>query len=260
MHQSRGVARKPWHLKACGLVAVTPRFLPRVSHTAAATSLKWMRRLCKNAARCRSRSNRSSKSRSWTRLWKQPRFKLDSAANFRNFWTAYDPFETRPCFATRPPIPQLYFFFPVTSFVSEFLYFPVFSLFTFSSLFFFPRQFFTFCTSLLFRFASFLTPSRALFFSVLTSGSFLFSLRMSEDVTWNFMHRHTSMRDACGTVAVCKIFRWDLLVVGTLPPKFQVPRCNACVSWNVLHVRFRHNEILFRFDYDRFQFLPEALP
>lgn len=81
------------------------------------------------------------------------RFKLDSIANFRNFWTAYDPCETSLCFLL------LFFYTP-----NSLLYFicftipPCFRLFSFSFLPLFLNLFSTFVyfIFLSLRFISFL--------------------------------------------------------------------------------------------------------
>lgn len=133
------------------------------------------------------------------------RFKLDSIANFLNFWTAYDPCETSLCFLL------LFFYTP-----NSFLYFicftipPCFRLFSFCFLPLFLNLFSTFVyfIFLSFRFISFLF-ARTFRFHSYSLVYFHFRRRMFEDVTQNFMHRQVGMRDTSGIAAACKIFRWD---------------------------------------------------
>lgn len=127
------------------------------------------------------------------------RFKLDSIANFLNFWTAYDPCETSPCFL------PLFFYTP-----NSFLYFICFTIppaFAFShSVFFHYFSTYSQLSSILYFFPFFsLGPS----VFIRTLVYFHFRRRMFEDVTENFMHRQVGMRDTSGIAAACKIFRWD---------------------------------------------------
>lgn len=128
------------------------------------------------------------------------RFKLDSIANFPNFWTAYDPCETSLCFLL------LFFSIHLTlsfiSFVSQFP--PAFVVSR--SLFFHYFSTYSQLSSILYFFSLFsLGPS----VFIRTLVYFHFRRRMFEDVTQNFMHRQVGMRDTSGIAAACKIFRWD---------------------------------------------------
>lgn len=128
------------------------------------------------------------------------RFKLDSIANFPNFWTAYDPCETSLCFLL------LFFSIHLTlsfiSFVSQFL--PAFVVSR--SLFFHYFSTYSQLSSILYFF-SFFSLGPSVFIRTLVY--FHFRRRMFEDVTQNFMHRQVGMRDTSGIAAACKIFRWD---------------------------------------------------
>lgn len=128
------------------------------------------------------------------------RFKLDSIANFPNFWTAYDPCETSLCFLLLFFSIHLTLFF--ISFVSQFL--PAFVVS--HSLFFHYFSTYSQLSSILYFF-SFFSLGPSVFIRTLVY--FHFRRRMFEDVTQNFMHRQVGMRDTSGIAAACKIFRWD---------------------------------------------------